>query len=179
MLVVASANRCRGVWAENLGFITVVGAYTDLELVELLATSPLVQANRAMLAAGRHVSSRGENGTRSFRQSFLISYATRIGERLETSKATVTADLGSSRLLPVLARSHAADDLTNRLFPSTGLPLMTARGTPASGNAPSGAKAVLGYPRVCSRMKGADQVAIALASLMCRSTVNSSPRSPR
>ena len=116
---VAMANRCRAVWTENLGFVTVVGSETDLKLVELLTTSLLVQANRAMLAAGRQVSSRGQTRTRSFRQSFLIAYATRIGERLDMTNATVTAEVKDSRLLPVLAaRSRAADEFTERLFPS-------------------------------------------------------------
>jgi len=117
---VASANRCRAVWTENFGFVTVVGAETELDVVELLTTSLLVQANRAMLVAGRQVSSRGQTRTRSFRQSFLVAYATRIGERLDTANATVTAQVDSSRLLPVLAaRTRAADELTDRLFPST------------------------------------------------------------
>ena len=116
---VAMANRCRAVWTENLGFVTVIGSETDLNLVELLTTSLLVQANRAMLAAGRQAGSRGHSRTRSFRQSFLVAYATRIGERLDTTNATVTAEVGDSRLLPVLAaQSRAADDLTDRLFPS-------------------------------------------------------------
>ncbi|WP_343601146.1 DUF2786 domain-containing protein [Mycobacterium sp.] len=116
---VASVNRCRTVWTENLGFVTVVGAETELNVVELLTTSLLVQANRAMLAAGRQVSSRGQTRTRSFRQTFLVAYATRIGERLDTTNATVTAEADSSRLLPVLAaRSRAADELTDRLFQS-------------------------------------------------------------
>jgi hypothetical protein len=116
---VATANRCRTVWTEDLGFVTTVGSETDLNLVELLTTSLLVQANRAMLAAGRQVSSRGHTRTRSFRQSFLVAYATRIGERLDTTNTTVTTEMEDSRLLPVLAaRSRAADELTDRLFPS-------------------------------------------------------------
>lgn len=116
---VASANRCRAVWTEHLGFVTVVGAETEINLVELLTTSLLVQANRAMLAADSHISSRGRTRTRSFRQSFLVAYATRIGERLDTTNATVTAEMADRRLLPVLAaRSQAADELTSRLFPS-------------------------------------------------------------
>jgi hypothetical protein len=116
---VATANRCRTVWTEKLGFVTVVGAETELDLVELLTTSLLVQANRAMLTAGRQVSSRGQARTRSFRQSFLVAYATRIGERLDTTNAAVTAEVADSRLLPVLAaHSRAADELTDRLFPA-------------------------------------------------------------
>ena len=53
---VATANRCRTVWREEPGFVTVVGPDTELDIVELLTTSLLVQANRAMLAAGRQVS---------------------------------------------------------------------------------------------------------------------------
>lgn len=132
---VATANRCRAVWAESLGFVTVIGAETEINLVELLTTSLLVQANRAMLAAGRQVSSRGHTRTRSFRQSFLVAYATRIGERLNTTNATVTAEMADSRLLPVLAaRSQAADELTDRLFPS-----MRHRQVPVSNRAGWGA----------------------------------------
>ncbi len=116
---VAMANRCRAVWSENPGFVTVIGAETEIKLVELLTTSVLVQANRAMLAAGRHVSGGRRNRTRSFRQSFLVAYATRIGERLETTNAMVTAEVDDGRLLPVLAeRSQAADELTDKLFPT-------------------------------------------------------------
>jgi hypothetical protein len=132
---VATANRCRTVWTEDLGFVTVVGSETDLNLVELLTTSLLVQANRAMLTAGRQAGSRGQTRTRSFRQSFLLAYATRIGERLDTTNATVAAEVEDSRLLPVLAaRSRAADDLTDRLFPST-----VRRGISASNRAGWGA----------------------------------------
>ncbi len=114
---VASANRCRAVWTANLGFVTVVGSETDLDLVELLTTSLLVQANRAMLAAGRQTSG-GYTRTRSFRQSFLIAYATRIGERLDATNASVTAQVEDGRLLPVLAAGNqATDELTDRLFP--------------------------------------------------------------
>lgn len=116
---VATANRCRAVWAEDLGFVTVVGSETDLTLVALLTTSVLVQANRAMLAAGRQAGGRGHTRTRSFRQSFLVAYATRIGERLDTTNAKVTSEVDDSRLLRVLAaRSRAADELVDRLFPS-------------------------------------------------------------
>jgi hypothetical protein len=125
---VATANRCRTVWASKLGFATVIGAEPDLDGVELLVTSLLVQANRAMLAAGRQTTRSGTSRTRSFRQSFVVSYATRIGERLDTASSAAVAELEAelepremapdSRLLPVLAaRSRATDELTDRLFP--------------------------------------------------------------
>lgn len=116
---VATANRCQMVCAEKLGFVAVIGAECDLEFVELLATSLLVQANRAMLAAGRTTSG-GQARTRSFRQSFLLSYAERIGERLTVTSTTVATEVDRGRLLPVLAaRSQATEDLTNLLFPAT------------------------------------------------------------
>ncbi|WBP97144.1 DUF2786 domain-containing protein [Mycolicibacterium neoaurum] len=115
---VAAANRCRVVWAEKLGFATIIGAEADLDLVELLTTSLLVQANRAMLSAGR-LTTGGQTRTRSFRQSFLISYAIRIGERLTAVSTSVTTEVDRDKLLPVLAaRSKATEDLTNRLFPA-------------------------------------------------------------
>jgi hypothetical protein len=116
---VAEANRCRAVWSEKLGFVTVVGGETELDLVELLATSLMVQASRAMIALGRDVGRRGKSRTRSFRQSFLIAYAARIGERLAAASSGATAEMSAdARLLPVLAaHSRAADDLVARLFP--------------------------------------------------------------
>ncbi|MGV9802757.1 DUF2786 domain-containing protein [Mycobacterium sp. NPDC003449] len=116
---VATANRCRMVCAEKLGFVAVIGAECDLEFVELLSTSLLVQANRAMLAAGQATGD-GRARTRSFRQSFLLSYAERIGERLTATSTTVATEVGRSALPAALAASsEAADDLTNRLFPAT------------------------------------------------------------
>jgi hypothetical protein len=117
--VVSRSNHCRAVWAERLGFVTVIGCETDLNLVELLSTSLLVQANRAMLGAGRNASA--QTRSRTFRHSFLVAYAQRIGERLEGASASVAAEIkGDGRLLPVLAaNSLAADELVCRLFPST------------------------------------------------------------
>jgi hypothetical protein len=118
---VATANRCRTVWAGDLGFVTAIGSETDLKLVELLTTSLLVQASRAMLAAGRLARGGDAARTKSFRQSFLVAYATRIGERLDTASERVTTEAREDgRLLPVLvARNRAADELADQLFPST------------------------------------------------------------
>jgi len=120
---VASANRCRTVSIEQLAVVTIVGAELDLQLTELLSTSLLVQANRAMLAAGKHIGHRGESRTRSFRQSFLMAYAQRIGERLQaTTEATQAAvpAADADRLLPVLTRrEEQVDALFTKLFPDT------------------------------------------------------------
>ena len=120
---VASANRCRTVVIDQLAVVTIVGEELDLQLTEILSTSLLVQANRAMLAAGKHIGRRGESRTRSFRQSFLMAYAQRIGERLQaaadaTQAAVPEADAG--RLLPVLTkREEQVDALFTKLFPNT------------------------------------------------------------
>ncbi|MGH3852463.1 MAG: DUF2786 domain-containing protein [Pseudonocardiaceae bacterium] len=116
---VAGANRCRTVLSEKLGFTTVLGDEIDLEIVELLSTSLLVQATRAMVSAGSQVTLSGQSRTRSYRQSFLIAYATRIGERLDTARdAGAAAVADSARLLPVLAaRERVVEELFESMFP--------------------------------------------------------------
>lgn len=96
---VASANRCRAASAERWGFCVVVGAAHDLDAVELLLTSLLVQANAAMLRHGRRTDLAGTTRTRSFRQSFLTAYATRIGQRLAAANvaAARAGDVDCSR----------------------------------------------------------------------------------
>ena len=80
--IVAQANRCRVVWSRELGLVTVIGFPADLDAVELLFTSLLVQANTAMLRTSGKRDGAGRSRTRAFRQSFLLAYAVRIGERL-------------------------------------------------------------------------------------------------
>ncbi|MFK4083887.1 DUF2786 domain-containing protein [Kribbella sp. NPDC020789] len=120
---VATANRCRTVMIEQLAVVTVIGAELDLQLTEILATSLLVQANRAMIASGKHIGRYGESRTRSFRQSFLMAYAQRIGERLQAAtdatQAAVPA-VDADRLLPVLnRREEQVEALFTKLFPNT------------------------------------------------------------
>ena len=115
---VGDANRCRVVVSEELGFVTLLGDPRDLTDVELLSTSLLVQADAAMLRQGRQQS--GGGTSRSFRQSFLISYANRIGERLRASAETALDETDRERLLPVLrAASEEVEREFQRLFPST------------------------------------------------------------
>lgn len=116
MSEVASAHRCRTVSYEKLGFVTVVGESTDVDAVRVLGTSLMVQATRAMLALGPRVSATGRSRTRSFRHSFLIAYATRIGERLREATDRTAAEHGD-QLLPVLAaRAQAVDAMFTQLF---------------------------------------------------------------
>lgn len=123
---VAQANRCRTVWSKELGFVTVLGHVGDLRFVEVLFTSLLVQANDAMRRQGTRTDAGGRSRTRRFRQSFLSSFAHRIGERLagatqEQTDAAVRGPGGAS-LLPVLAsREQEVAETFERLFPETRL----------------------------------------------------------
>ncbi|MER0245345.1 DUF2786 domain-containing protein, partial [Streptomyces sp. HSW2009] len=125
---VAEANGCHAVWTAEYAFSTVVGYPADLELVELLHTSLLVQATAAMRRAGdqHHATGRARR-TRDFRESFLIAYASRIRERL-TSVARDTARAAAHEAararttdpLPVLAaRQVSVGQTADRLFPNT------------------------------------------------------------
>ncbi|GAQ66895.1 hypothetical protein SsS58_07334 [Streptomyces scabiei] len=129
---VARANRCEAVWNEALGFSTVVGFEADLEVVELLHTSLLVQATTAMTRAEAAQRRSGRKRTKTFRQSFLAAYAHRIGDRLaEVAEAQVAeaeaggvaahgAGAAEQDLLPVLAaRDVAVREQVGRMFPDT------------------------------------------------------------
>ncbi|MGH3627252.1 MAG: DUF2786 domain-containing protein, partial [Sciscionella sp.] len=85
-----------------------------------LATSLLVQASEAMLTAGRQVARTGQSRTRSFRHSFLLAYAGRIGERLAKADRASGEQIHDDRLLPVLARrGKDVDELFEHMFPRT------------------------------------------------------------
>lgn len=124
LAAVADANRCRCVWSRALGFSTVVGFATDVDAVETLFTSLLLQGTRAMTHEGTRRDASGRSRTRGFRRSFLAAYAGRIGERLrevtrdETEKATHDTETSGRELVPILAaRDQAVDDAVAELFP--------------------------------------------------------------
>lgn len=115
---VARANRCSAVVAEQLGFSTVVGSPADLDAVELLSTSLLVQASAAMLR-GEPRRTGGYSRTTSFRRSFLISYAHRVGERLtEADVAASEASGHRGELVPLLRRhGERVNAVVEEMFP--------------------------------------------------------------
>ena len=125
LTAVATANSCRMVWTRALGFGTVVGFESDIESVELLFTSLLVQANARMLAEGSRADHRGRSRTRAFRSSFLTAYAHRIGERLrevrdaETEAAAPAASARGQALVPLLAaRTEQVEATVGEWFPT-------------------------------------------------------------
>ncbi len=153
---VAEANRCRAVWSKDVGLVTVIGFPADLDAVELLFTSLLVQANTAMIRAGGKKDAYGRSRTRSFRQSFLISYAIRIGERLaeaavhaeqeavaeqEAARRQPAGDVPvgeaggpGADLVPFLAaRREAVNDAVDELFGSRLTTSRAVRATDAEG----------------------------------------------
>ncbi|MGV9311292.1 DUF2786 domain-containing protein [Streptomyces sp. NPDC003691] len=116
---VAEANRCRAVWNSAFDFSTVVGYAPDLEAVELLYASLLVQGTAAMIRAEADQRAGGRKRTKTFRQSFLMAYASRVGERL-TAAAESVSETAPAGLLPVLAtREVAVGARTDELFPRT------------------------------------------------------------
>lgn len=108
---IADANGCRAVWSKGLGFTTAFGYAEELDAVEELFTSLLVQATMALRREGSKHDGYGRSRTTRFRRSFLVAFATRIGARLRnTVAATVTAAGGdtSTALVPLLAEHDAA-----------------------------------------------------------------------
>ena len=116
---VAGANDVRLVWYRSLGIANLVGVPADLEAVELLFTSLLLQVGQALAGAGK----RGPDAAavRSFRRAFLLGYAGRIGERLTDARRRATATAAEESgvdLLPVLrGRQQAVDQAAAALFP--------------------------------------------------------------
>jgi hypothetical protein len=124
LATVGKVNRVRTIWDDQHGIATVVGMPVDLDLSEMLFTSLLVQATKAITEAGA-VSRGGHRLDRSpsFRRAFLLAYAQRIGERLLDVGTHAQQEESIQRgvnLLPVLARQSAAVEKEfDRLFPHT------------------------------------------------------------
>jgi Protein of unknown function (DUF2786) len=116
--VVGAANRCKVIYSDRLDIATVVGVPVDVDQVEMLFTSLLIQATRAMAEAG---AARPGSFDRSatFRRSFLTAYAVRIGERLTEANTAATESYGKE-LVPLLTRQQdAVKEEFDRLFPNT------------------------------------------------------------
>ena len=104
-------------------FAWIVGYESDLDSVELLFTSLLLQAVNVMLNAGSMTDWAGRNRTKSFRRSFLVGFSNVIDTRLAESaeRASATADTASGgSVLPVLAsRRDDVDREMSEQFPNT------------------------------------------------------------
>ncbi|MGW0041546.1 DUF2786 domain-containing protein [Rhodococcus sp. NPDC003348] len=118
LTTVGEANHIRTLYNAVDDIATVLGTPSDLEKVDLLFTSLLVQATRAMHAE----QARGATSA-AFRRAFLYGFAIRIGQRLTeaekaaTAQAVVDARAEFGDLLPILARrSDAVQVEVDRLF---------------------------------------------------------------
>lgn len=120
---VASAYRVRTVVArERAGDgrqCTLVGFGPDLDLVEMLFTSLLLQASTAMRLA-----SRDQWRVKAFRPAFLMGYAGVIGARIQAAQQRTVDDehpRGAVSTALVLAdRQHAVDRTMAEMFPRLG-----------------------------------------------------------
>lgn len=119
---IADAASCRAVYQPGFEVSTVFGMGTDLDAVELLFTSLLVQSAaelRAAEAGGGVPSSR----RKSFRNAFHHGYADRVGWRLHEVREAARREAVDTTpgLHPVLvSRDLAVDDAVADAFPKVG-----------------------------------------------------------
>ena len=129
---IASVNNSKSIWAPQAGFATVMGFPVDVQLTDLLFTSLLVQATHASSEATAHDR---RLRTPSFRRAFLIAFADRVAERLESTRLRVseeaTQEYGAA-LVPILAeRDELVQAALSEAFPN--LVTMPARRLNAAG----------------------------------------------
>ena len=136
---VGRAHRVRTVIGPDAGSgrrrCTLVGFPVDLDIVEVLFTSLLLQASTAMLNASADL-----DRPKAFRRAFLLGYADVIGARLATvqRETDAVADRGRPGAALVLAdRSDQVDALFDREFPN----LRRMRMTTTSGGGLSAGRA--------------------------------------
>ncbi|MEY2473496.1 MAG: hypothetical protein QOK28_2825 [Actinomycetota bacterium] len=116
---VGRANNVEVVYNAS-GRASLVGFDTDLDTVELLFASLLVQATAAMFRVPRD-----EVGDRvkAFRHAFLFAFAQRIGQRLAQARAAATEQAASEHgasLVPLMdARRVAVEQMMRDEFPNT------------------------------------------------------------
>jgi hypothetical protein len=120
----AGVNGARAIWSKSLGMATVFGFPVEVDVVEELFTSLLVQATAAMQREGPKVDAVGRSRTKAFRRSFLLAFGARVEQRLREAVARVVADASTETgtdLVPVLAEREAAVDIkVDELFPRLG-----------------------------------------------------------
>jgi Protein of unknown function (DUF2786) len=118
--IVAEKSRCRAVYFPHLAMSSIVGFEPDVHATETLFTSLLVQAQSSLTRAASTAPPGARTRSRSYRASFLVAYARRIGERLAEINMHVesaTSESADVDLLPVLAaRSAAVDEAVDEWF---------------------------------------------------------------
>ena len=111
---VARASSCRALLSTTYGFATVFGHGRDLDAVELLYTSLLLQATAGVVSARPAGERRlASSQVAAFRRSWILAFAQRVGERLELASAATVAEASEAHgrnVLPVLAAKDEAVD---------------------------------------------------------------------
>jgi Protein of unknown function (DUF2786) len=120
LATVASVNGVRVVYSEEFGFATAIGFPTDLDVTDMLFTSLLVQAARALIEAATVI---GRGSSPAFRRGFWIAYSVRIGERLDDAKKQASTEAettyGTSLVPVMIERSEAVKSVTEQIFTRT------------------------------------------------------------
>lgn len=117
---VAETGRCQAVFMPRVQMSTLVGYPGDVETVEILFTSLLVQAQHALNEAAKSAPAGGRTRSQSYRSAFLLAYTRRIGERLRRANQHTVDEMSRETgrdLLPVLAdRSSAVAGYVSERF---------------------------------------------------------------
>ncbi|HEU5032725.1 MAG TPA: DUF2786 domain-containing protein [Spirillospora sp.] len=130
----------------------LVGYEADLDMVQTLYGSLMLQATTAVLAGAKASGTRGDDLWR-FKQSFLVGFAAKVGQRLaETYKRTVEEAKPGAALV-LRDRRSEVEDKFGELFPDT----KKVNGPSAhdragyAGGVQAGSRADIGHGRVGSR----------------------------
>ena len=107
---IAEHTRCRSLFLAELALSHVIGYSDDLEAVELLFTSLLVQAQRGLAEASATAPAGARTRSQAFRSAFLLGFTGRIGERLEEVRRLAYAGADAKGFLPVLRSRDARID---------------------------------------------------------------------
>lgn len=120
LATVAWLNEVRVAWQGEVGLATIVGFPADLDAVELLFTSLLVQATRAL---NSEANATPQRRAPSFRRAFLLAYADRIARRLTVARDAVRSGAAAEHgaaLVPIAQRRREAVRATmDALFPGS------------------------------------------------------------
>ncbi|MHB1711170.1 MAG: DUF2786 domain-containing protein [Acidimicrobiales bacterium] len=164
---VAEANRVQVLWrhGDGRGFDEgmCVGFPSDLDAVEVIFTSLLVQSTNEMLAQ-HYVAKRWSDGTTStggslgtFRRNFLLGFSHRVAERLEEANRKAVQEVqettGSSVELVLRDRRSLVAEKYAELFPNARTKTTRTTANPEAHQAGyvAGGRADLGQTRVGAR----------------------------
>ncbi len=134
--VVARAFRCRAVQLSGRDKtqlkVHLFGFESDMEMVEILFTSLLLQATHGAVRVEKQTDYYGRSRTRSARSSYILGFAAAVQGRLATSTAKAEAEAsGPGTALVLRSREVAVKDAVSQAYPL--LRTVTARAGNASG----------------------------------------------